>query len=204
MGQKSNPTILRIGVNKTWSSIWFTNKKNFSNYIIEDYNIRKFIFESFAKNIIEKVNIERLHNKCIVSIFTPKPGFLIGKKGSDIDVLRKNISKLSKTSVSINISEVKKPELSSPIVAASIALQIEKRVSYKKAIKRAISQALRMGAKGIKISCSGRLGGAEIARCEFFKDGRVPLHTFRDDIDYSHATAYTAYGVCGIKVWINK
>lgn len=204
MGQKSNPIILRVGVNRTWNSVWFASKKNFAEYVQQDFLIKKFIFSYFQRQLVERVYIERLHKKCIVTIYTPRPGVIIGRKGNDIDKLKQKLSKIANDEVVVNITEFKKPETSAFLIAESIAVQLERRVSYKKAMKRAIQLAMRAGANGIKIACSGRLGGAEIARDEYYKEGRIPLHTLRSDIDFSTAEAYTAYGICGVKVWVYK
>lgn len=204
MGQKCNPIILRVGVNRTWNSIWYANRKDFSQYLKQDFEIKKFIFSYFQRQLVERVFIERLHKKCIVNIFTPRPGVIIGRKGTDIELLRAKLSKLISDEVVINITEVKKPEVSAFMIAENIAVQLERRVSYKKAMKRSIQTAMRSGAQGIKIACAGRLGGAEIARDEYYKEGRIPLHTLRSDIDFAVAEAYTPYGICGIKVWVYK
>lgn len=204
MGQKSNPILLRLGVNRTWNSVWYANKRNYAQYLKQDYEIKKFILNYFQRQLVQNVYIERLHKKCIISIFTPRPGVIIGRKGNEIDVLRKKLLQLTSEDVVINITEVKKPETSAFLIAENIAVQIERRVSYKKAMKRAIQSAMRCGAQGIKIACAGRLGGAEIARDEYYKEGRIPLHTLRSDIDFAVSEAYTAYGICGIKVWVYK
>jgi len=204
MGQKSNPIILRVGINRSWNSVWYANRTDFASFLKQDYEIKKFITSYFQRQLIERVYIERLHKKCLINIFTPRPGIIIGRKGTDIEQLRNKLSKFIKEDIIVNISEVKKPEISSSLIAESIAVQLERRVSYKKAMKRAIQSAMRAGAQGIKIACAGRLGGAEIARDEYYKEGRIPLHTLRSDIDFGVAEAYTAYGICGIKVWVYK
>ena len=204
MGQKCNPIILRVGINRTWNSVWYASRRDFAQYLKQDFEIKKFIFSYFQRQLVERVYIERLHKKCIVNIFTPRPGVIIGRKGNDIDQLRIKLSKLVSDEVVVNITEVKKPEISSFMIAENIAVQLERRVSYKKAMKRSIQTAMRAGAQGIKIACAGRLGGAEIARDEYYKEGRIPLHTLRSDIDFAVAEAYTAYGICGIKVWVYK
>ena len=204
MGQKCNPIILRVGVNRTWNSVWYASRKDFSHYLKQDFEIKKFIMSYFQRQLVERVYIERLHKKCIINIFTPRPGIIIGRKGNDIEQLRIKLSKLVSEEVVVNITEVKKPEISGFMIAENIAVQLERRVSYKKAMKRAIQSAMRAGAQGIKIACAGRLGGAEIARDEYYKEGRIPLHTLRSDIDFAVAEAYTAYGICGIKVWVYK
>jgi small subunit ribosomal protein S3 len=201
MGQKCNPIILRVGINRTWNSVWYASRKDFAQYLKQDFEIKKFIFSYFQRQLVERVYIERLHKKCIINIFTPRPGVIIGRKGNDIDQLRIKLSKLVSDEVVVNITEVKKPEISAFMIAENIAVQLERRVSYK---KRSIQTAMRAGAQGIKIACAGRLGGAEIARDEYYKEGRIPLHTLRSDIDFAVAEAYTAYGICGIKVWVYK
>ncbi len=204
MGQKVNPIIQRIGINTEWVSNWYSDKFSYSANIYEDFKIRSKICSFLSKGLVEKIFIERLHNKCIITIYSPKPGMLIGRKGYDVDLLKKSLEKISLSSISLNISELKKPELSASLIAQSVCMQIEKRVSYKKVLKRSVSLAMRAGAKGVKISCSGRLGGAEIARSEYVKEGKIPLHTLRAKIDYALQTAYTPYGICGVKVWVNK
>lgn len=204
MGQKSNPILLRVGINRSWNSIWYTSKDKFSSFIKQDVSIRNYIFSYFNKQLVERVYIERLHKKCIITIYTPRPGVVIGRKGVDIDILRKKLSSIVTDDVVINIVDFKNPETSAYLLAENIAVQLERRISYKKAMKRSIQNALRAGVKGIKVSCSGRLGGAEIARKEHYKEGRIPLHTLRSNIDFARYEAYTAYGICGIKVWLYK
>ena len=204
MGQKVNPIGLRIGINRGWDSIWFAKKKEYGKLLIEDYKIREHIKKNVVNSGVSQVIIERTSKKCIVSIYTSRPGFVIGKKGSDIEKIKKNLSKISSTEVSLNIKEVKKPELNSFLVAENIAQQLVKRISYRKAMKRAMQAALRLGAKGIRICVGGRLAGNEIARTEWLREGSVPLHTFRADVDYAEAEALTTYGIIGVKVWIYK
>jgi len=204
MGQKINPIGFRLGVNRTWDSRWFSTKAEYGKLLHEDIKIREVLMEGLKQAAISKIVIERPHRKCRVNIHSARPGVVIGKKGADIDKLRKLVSKLTKSEVAINIVEVRKPEVDATLVADSIAQQLERRVAFRRAMKRAIQSAIRLGAEGIKIICSGRLGGAEIARAEAYREGRVPLHTLRADIDYGVATAHTAYGTCGIKVWIFK
>jgi len=204
MGQKINPIGFRLGVNRTWDSRWFSTKAEYGKLLHEDIKIREVLMEGLKQAAISKIVIERPHRKCRVNIHSARPGVVIGKKGADIDKLRKQVSKLTKSEVAINIVEVRKPEVDATLVADSIAQQLERRVAFRRAMKRAIQSAIRLGAEGIKIICSGRLGGAEIARAEAYREGRVPLHTLRADIDYGVATAHTAYGTCGIKVWIFK
>ena len=204
MGQKVNPIGLRLGINRTWDSIWYAKKSDYGDLLIEDYKIREFIKKNIVNSGISQVIIERTSKKCIVSIYTSRPGFVIGKKGSDIEKIKKNLSKISSTDVSLNIKEVKKPELNSYLVAENIAQQLVKRIAYRRAMKRAIQSALRSGAKGIRVCLAGRLAGNEIARTEWLREGSVPLHTFRADVDYAEAEALTTYGIIGIKVWIYK
>ena len=204
MGQKVNPVGLRLGINRGWESVWYAKKKNFGNYLIEDYKIRQYIKNNVGNSGVSKVQIERTSKKCIVTIYTSRPGFVIGKKGSDIEKIKKNLGKFSKHELSLNIKEVKKPELNSFLVAENIAQQLVKRIAYRRAMKRAIQSALRLGAKGIRVCVSGRLAGNEIARSEWLREGSVPLHTLRADVDYSEAEALTTYGIIGVKVWIYK
>ena len=204
MGQKVNPVGLRVGINRGWDSIWFAKKKEYGNYLIEDYKIREYIKNNVGNSGVSKVQIERTQKKCIVTIYTSRPGFVIGKKGSDIEKIKKNLGKFSKHELSLNIKEVKKPELNSFLVAENIAQQLVKRIAYRRAMKRAIQSALRLGAKGIRVCVSGRLAGNEIARSEWLREGSVPLHTLRADVDYSEAEALTTYGIIGVKVWIYK
>jgi len=204
MGQKVNPISLRLGINRTWDSIWFAKKKNFGNLLIEDFKIREYIKKNIVNSGVAQVIIERTSKKCIVSIYTSRPGFVIGKKGSDVDKIKKNLSKISSSEISLNIKEVKKPELNAFLVAENIAQQLVKRIAFRRTMKRAIQSAQRLGAKGIRVCLSGRLGGNEIARTEWSREGSVPLHTFRANVDYAEAEALTTYGIIGIKVWIYK
>ena len=204
MGQKVNPVGFRVGINRGWDSVWFAKKKEYGNYLIEDYKIREYIKNNVGNSGVSKVQIERTSKKCIVTIYTSRPGFVIGKKGSDIEKIKKNLGKFSKHELSLNIKEVKKPELNSFLVAENIAQQLVKRIAYRRAMKRAIQSALRLGAKGIRVCVSGRLAGNEIARSEWLREGSVPLHTLRADVDYSEAEALTTYGIIGVKVWIYK
>ena len=204
MGQKVNPIGLRLGITRGWDSIWFAKKKEYGKFLIEDYKIREFIKKNIVNSGISQVIIERTSKKCIVSIYTSRPGFVIGKKGSDIGKIKKNLSKISSGELTLNIKEVKKPELNSYLVAENIAQQLVKRIAYRRAMKRAMQSALRLGAKGIRVCIAGRLGGNEIARTEWLREGSVPLHTFRADVDYAEAEALTTYGIIGIKVWIYK
>ena len=204
MGQKVNPIGLRLGINRTWDSRWYAGKNEYGKLLHEDMKIREILMEGLKQAAISKIVIERPHKKCRVNIYSARPGVVIGKKGADIDKLRKQVGKLTKSEVAINIVEVRKPEVDATLIADSIAQQLERRVAFRRAMKRAVQSAMRLGAEGIRINCSGRLGGAEIARLEWYREGRVPLHTLRADIDYGVATAHTAYGACGIKVWVFK
>ena len=204
MGQKVNPIGLRLGINRTWDSIWYAKKRNFGNLLIEDYKIRNYIKKNIINSGVSQVIIERKAKKCIVSIYTSRPGFVIGKKGSDIDKIKKNLSKISSSEINLNIKEIKKPELNAYLVAENIAQQLIKRIAYRRTMKRAIQSALRLGGKGIRVCLSGRLAGNEIARTEWLREGSVPLHTFRANVDYAEAEALTTYGIIGIKVWIYK
>ena len=204
MGQKVNPISLRLGINRGWDSVWFAKKREFGKILIEDYKIRDYIKKNVVNSGVSQVIIERASKKCIVSIYTSRPGFVIGKKGSDVDKIKKNLSNISSTEVSLNIKEVKKPELNAYLVAENIAQQLVKRIAYRKTMKRAMQSALRLGAKGIRVCLAGRLAGNEIARTEWLREGSVPLHTFRGDVDYSEAEALTTYGIIGVKVWIYK
>ena len=204
MGQKVNPIGLRLGINRGWDSIWFAKKKQYGKFLIEDYKIRDYIKRNIVNSGVSNVVIERTVKKCIVSIYTSRPGFVIGKKGSDVDKIKKNLSKISSSDVTLNIKEIKKPELNAYLVAENIAQQLVKRISYRRAMKRAMQSALRLGARGIKVSISGRLGGNEIARTEWLREGSIPSHTLRADIDYAESEALTTYGIIGVKVWIYK
>ncbi|PSC02568.1 30S ribosomal protein S3 [Alsobacter soli] len=204
MGQKVNPIGLRLGVNRTWDSRWVANKGEYGKLLHEDIAIRKALMKSLKQAAISKIVIERPHKKCRVTIYSARPGVVIGKKGADIEKMRKSVAKMTNSEVVINIVEVRKPEIDATLVADSIAQQLERRVAFRRAMKRAVQSAMRLGAEGIRINCSGRLGGAEIARQEWYREGRVPLHTLRADVDYGVATAFTTYGTCGIKVWIFK
>ena len=204
MGQKVNPVGLRLGINRTWDSRWYAGKAEYGSLLHEDMKIRKVLLEALKQAAVSKIVIERPHKKCRVTIHSARPGVVIGKKGADIDKIRKIVSKLTGSEVVINIVEVRKPETDATLVAESIAQQLERRVAFRRAMKRAVQSAIRLGAQGIRINCSGRLGGVEIARLEWYREGRVPLHTLRADVDYGTSTAHTAYGACGIKVWIFK
>ena len=204
MGQKVNPIGLRLGINRTWDSRWFASRGEYAKLLHEDMQIREVLMKALKQAAVSKIIIERPHKKCRVAIHSARPGVVIGKKGADIDKIRKLVTKITDSEVVINIVEVRKPEIDATLVADSIAQQLERRVAFRRAMKRAVQSAMRLGAEGIRIKCSGRLGGAEIARQEWYREGRVPLHTLRADVDYGVGTAHTAYGTCGIKVWIFK
>lgn len=203
MGQKVNPIGLRVGINRTWDSKWFS-EKNYAAWLHEDMTVRKFLKKEIYSAGVSRIMLERAPGKLKVTIHTARPGIVIGKGGAGIEILKKKIEKLSQSSVFINIVEVRKPETDAQLVAESIALQLSKRVAYRRAMKKAMSLALKFGVKGVKVNLSGRLGGAEIARAERYMEGRVPLHTLRADIDYGYTQAQTTYGVIGVKVWIYK
>jgi small subunit ribosomal protein S3 len=203
LGQKVNPIGLRLGIVKTWESRWYAGK-NYADYILEDYNIRKFIKKRLYHAGISKVEIERSSKRVRLRIFTSRPGIVIGKKGAEIALFKKELEKIVSHEVIIDIQEVRKPEIDAQLVAENIALQIIRRVAFRRAMKRGISSAMRFGAKGIKVICSGRLGGAEMARTEQYREGRIPLHTLRADIDYGFTDARTTYGIIGVKVFIFK
>ena len=202
MGQKVNPIGLRLGVNRTWDSRWFANKGEYSKLLHEDMYIREVLMKTLKQAAVSKIIIERPHKKCRVTIHSARPGVVIGKKGADIEKLRTDISKMATGEVSLNLVEIRKPDIDATLVAAGIADQLERRIAFRRAMKRAVQSALRGGALGIRINCGGRLGGAEIARMEWYREGRVPLHTLRADVDYGTATAFTTMGTCGVKVWI--
>ncbi|HIJ55328.1 MAG TPA: 30S ribosomal protein S3 [Deltaproteobacteria bacterium] len=203
MGQKVNPIGLRLGIVKTWESKWYAGK-NYASYILEDHKLRKFIKERLYHAGISRIEIERSAKRIRLRIFTARPGIVIGKKGAEIELLKRDIEKMVSHEVLIDIQEVRKPEIDAQLVAENVALQIVRRVAFRRAMKRAVSSAMRFGAQGIKIISSGRLGGAEMARTEWYREGRVPLHTLRADIDYGITQAKTTYGVVGIKVFIFK
>ena len=204
MGHKVNPIGLRLQINRTWDSRWFANTKEYGDLLHEDLKIREFIRKEAKQAGVSRIVIERPHRKCRVTIYTARPGVIIGKKGADIENLRKKVAALTKSELHLNIVEVRRPEIDAQLLAENVAQQLERRVSFRRAMKRAVQNAMRMGAQGIRINCAGRLGGAEIARTEWYREGRVPLHTLRADIDYAFAEAFTAYGQIGIKVWIFK
>lgn len=203
MGQKVNPIGLRLGIIKTWDSRWYAGK-NYADYILEDHKVRKFIKKKLYHAGISRIEIERSAKRVRLRIFTARPGIVIGKKGSEIEQLKRDLESLVSQEVLIDIQEVRKPEVDAQLMAENVALQIERRVAFRRAMKRGVSSAMRFGAQGVKIICSGRLGGAEMARTEWYKEGRVPLHTLRADIDYGFTEAKTTYGLIGIKVFIFK
>ncbi|MBT7942454.1 MAG: 30S ribosomal protein S3 [Alphaproteobacteria bacterium] len=203
MGQKVNPIGLRLGINRTWDSRWYADA-NYAELLHEDLKIREFLFKKLSQAGISKVLIERPAKKARVTIHTARPGVVIGKKGADIENLRKEISKMTGSEAHLNIVEIRKPEIDAQLVAENVAQQMERRVSIRRAMKRVVQSAMRMGAGGIRINCAGRLGGAEIARTQWYREGRVPLHTLRANVDYGESTAHTTYGTCGVKVWIYK
>ena len=203
MGQKSNPTGLRIGVIRTWSSKWY-EEGNYAKWLKEDLRIKKFIKDEYRETGINRIEIERAANKVKVSVYTAKPGIIIGKKGQSVEGLKEKLRKMSNSEVFLNIQELRKAEMDAQLVAEGVARNLEHRVSFRRAMKKSVQTALRLGAKGIRVNCAGRLGGAEMSRTEWYREGRVPLHTLRADIDYGFAEAKTAYGIIGIKVWIFK
>ncbi|MGO1121195.1 30S ribosomal protein S3 [Rhodovibrionaceae bacterium A322] len=204
MGQKINPIGLRVGINRTWDSRWFANKKDYGQLLHEDLKLREYLMKRLKQASVSKIVIERPAKRARVTIYSARPGVVIGKKGQDIEKLRNALQKITGTEVSVNIVEIRKPEIDAKLVADNITLQLERRVAYRRAMKRAVQNAMRLGALGIRINCCGRLGGAEIARTEWYREGRVPLHTLRAHIDYGESTAHTTYGTCGVKVWVFK
>ena len=203
MGQKVNPIGLRLGINRTWDSRWYADA-NYADLLHEDLNIRNFLRKRLQQAGISRIIIERPAKKARITIHTARPGVVIGKKGADIEKLRTELQKMTGSEVHLNIVEIRKPEIDATLVAENIASQLERRVAFRRAMKRAVQSAMRLGAQGIRIQCGGRLGGAEIARTEWYHEGRVPLHTLRADVDYGEATALTTYGTCGVKVWVFK
>jgi small subunit ribosomal protein S3 len=203
MGQKVNPIGLRLGINRTWDSRWYADSE-YADLLHEDIRIRNYLKKRLAQAGVSKVVIERPAKKARITIHTARPGVVIGKKGADIERLRKELSKMTPSDVHLNIIEIRKPEIDAQLVAENIAQQLERRIGFRRAMKRAVQSAMRLGAQGIRINCGGRLGGAEIARTEWYREGRVPLHTLRADIDYGLTTAHTTYGACGVKVWVFK
>jgi small subunit ribosomal protein S3 len=203
MGQKVNPIGLRVGINRTWDSRWFADG-DYAQLLHEDLRLKKYLHKRLSQAGVSRVVIERPAKKARVTIHSARPGVVIGKKGADIEKLRADLAKMTGSEVHLNIVEIRKPEIDAKLVAENIAQQLERRVAFRRAMKRAVQSAMRLGAQGIRITCSGRLGGAEIARTEWYREGRVPLHTLRADIDYGEATAKTTYGTCGVKVWVFK
>ena len=203
MGQKVNPIGLRLGVNRTWDSRWYADG-NYADLLHEDLKIREFLRKRLLQAGVSRIIIERPAKKARITIHTARPGVVIGKKGADIEKLRTELQKMTDSEVHLNIVEIRKPEIDATLVAENIANQLERRVAFRRAMKRAVQSAMRLGAQGIRIQCGGRLGGAEIARTEWYREGRVPLHTLRADVDYGEATALTTYGTCGVKVWVFK
>jgi len=207
MGQKVNPVGIRLGITRDWTSRWYANKRNFPAYILQDWQVREFLKKKLSEASVSRINIERAARKANITIHTARPGVVIGKKGEDIERLRLEVSKMMKMGVNdvrLNIAEIRKPEIDAQLVAEGIAQQIERRVMFRRAMKRAVMNTMRSGALGVKVRLSGRLNGSEIARTEWTREGRIPLHTFRADIDYGTAEAQTTYGVIGVKVWIFK
>lgn len=204
MGQKVHPTGMRLGIIETHRSMWYANSKDYADTLISDLKTRSYLRQKLANAFVSRIQIERPARNARITIHTARPGVVIGKKGEDIEALRKEVSKLMGVPAHINIEEIRRPELDAHLVAESVAQQLERRVMFRRAMKRAVSNAMRFGAKGIKICVAGRLGGAEIARSEWYREGRVPLHTFRADIDYAEGRAKTTYGIIGVKVWIFK
>jgi small subunit ribosomal protein S3 len=204
MGHKVHPTGIRLGIAKDWNSKWYAGKRDFANYLVADLRVREMLRKKLAQAGISKILIERPEKSARVTIHSARPGVVIGKRGEDIEKLRKEVSGIMGVPVHINVSEVRKPELDAQLVAESIAQQLERRIMFRRAMKRAVGNAMRLGALGIKVNVAGRLNGAEIARSEWYREGRVPLHTLRADIDYGFAEAHTTYGVIGVKVWVYK
>lgn len=204
MGQKVHPNGVRLGIIKFWHSTWYANNKDFSNNLNNDFKVRSFLMKKLSKALISRIVIERPAKSIRVTIYTARPGIVIGKKGEDIEKLRRDIAKISGVPTQLSISEIRKPELDAKLLADNIVSQLERRIIFRRIMKRVVQSAMRLGAKGIKVEISGRLNGAEIARTEWYREGRVPLHTFRADIDYSVSEAHTTYGVIGVKVWVFK
>jgi small subunit ribosomal protein S3 len=204
MGQKVNPVGLRLGINRTWDSRWYADGGNYAGMLHEDLQLRRYLMKRLGQAGVSRVVIERPAKKARVTIHTARPGVVIGKKGADIEKLRSDLSRMTGSEVHLNIVEIRKPEIDANLIADNIAQQLERRVAFRRAMKRAVQSAIRLGAEGIRINCGGRLGGAEIARMEWYREGRVPLHTLRADVDYGTATANTTYGTCGVKVWVFK
>ena len=203
MGQKVKPIGLRLGINRTWDSRWYA-ERNYAELLHQDRELREYLMKRLKAAAVSRVVIERPAGKALITIYAGRPGLIIGKKGQDIEQLRADLQKRLGGDVSLNINEIRKPEIDAKLVAESIAQQLERRVAFRRAMKRAVQSAMRLGALGVRINCAGRLGGAEIARTEWYREGRVPLHTLRAEVDYGEATAHTTYGACGIKVWVFK
>jgi small subunit ribosomal protein S3 len=203
MGQKVNPIGLRVGINRTWDSRWYADD-DYAAMLHEDLRLKKYLQKRLLQAGVSRIVIERPSKRARITIHTARPGVVIGKKGADVEKLRSDLAKMTGSEVSLNIVEIRKPEIDAKLVAQGVADQLERRIAFRRAMKRAVQSALRLGAEGIRITCSGRLGGAEIARTEWYREGRVPLHTLRGNVDYAEATAHTAYGVCGVKVWVFK
>jgi len=204
MGQKVNPIGLRLGINRTWDSRWYADGRAYGDLLHEDLRIRRYLMSRLSQAGVSRVVIERPTKKAHVTIHTARPGVVIGKKGADIERLRRALAGITDSEVHLNIVEIRKPEVDAQLIAENIGQQLERRVAFRRAMKRAVQSAMRLGAQGIRINCGGRLGGNEIARTEWYREGRVPLHTLRADIDYGEKTAKTAYGTCGVKVWVFK
>lgn len=204
MGQKVNPHGLRVGIIKDWDSKWFANSRDFGDQLVEDYNIRKFVKKACYDAGVANIAIERKNDRVYITIYAAKPGIIIGRQGAEIDKLKAKVEKLTKSAVNINITEVKQPDTNAQLVAENIAAQLEKRISFRRAMKQVMGRAMKLGVKGIKTSVAGRVGGAEIARTEQYHEGTIPLQTLRADIDYGFAEAATTYGIIGVKVWIYK
>jgi small subunit ribosomal protein S3 len=204
MGQKVHPTGIRLGIVKDWTSRWYANTQDYPKFLLQDLKVREYIQKKLAHASVSRIQINRPASNAHITVYTARPGIVIGKKGEDIDKLRNDISSMIGVPVQLNVEEIRKPELDAKLVAESIAQQLEKRIMYRRAMKRAVTNTMRLGAEGIKINVAGRLNGAEIARGEWYREGRVPLHTLRADIDYGTAEAKTTYGIIGIKVWIFK
>ncbi|MDI9408679.1 MAG: 30S ribosomal protein S3 [Candidatus Pacebacteria bacterium] len=203
MGQKVNPIGLRVGINRTWDSRWYANR-GYAGLLHEDIELRKYLVKKLSAAGVSRVVIERPAKRCRVTIHSARPGVVIGKKGQDIEKLRLELAKMTSSEVTLNILEIRKPEIDATLIAEAITQQLERRIAFRRAMKRSVQSAMRLGALGIRINCSGRLGGAEIARTEWYREGRVPLHTLRAEIDYGTSTAFTTYGTCGVKVWVFK
>jgi small subunit ribosomal protein S3 len=204
MGQKVNPIGFRLGINRTWDSRWYAGKRTYADFLHEDLELRRLLHERLRQAGLSRVVIERPAKRARITIHTARPGVVIGKKGADIETLRAELSERTGSEVSLNIVEIRKPELDANLIAENISQQLTRRIAFRRAMKRAVQSAMRLGAVGIRINCAGRLGGAEIARTEWYREGQVPLHTLRADIDYGTATAQTTYGACGVKVWVYR